>query len=103
MLRALRALPADGFVVALLAVVALATVLPATGAFGDVLSVATKVVIALLFAQRGWQGTSLVFTIFGLSFILARVFFSPLPDRIGGAKVALVCALQFGVNWVLTV
>ncbi len=53
MLRALRALPADGFVVALLAVVALAAVLPATGAFGDALSVATKVVIALLFALYG--------------------------------------------------
>jgi solute carrier family 10 (sodium/bile acid cotransporter), member 7 len=53
MLRALRGLPADGFVVALLAVVALATVLPATGAFGDALSVATKVVIALLFALYG--------------------------------------------------
>lgn len=48
--------------------------------------------VALLFAERGWEGTSLVFTIFGVSFIVARLFFSPLPDRIGGAKVALVCA-----------
>jgi solute carrier family 10 (sodium/bile acid cotransporter), member 7 len=53
MLRVLRGLPADGFVVALLAVVALATVLPARGAFGDALSITTKVVIALLFALYG--------------------------------------------------
>src|SRR5258705_12221380 len=53
MLRALPGLPADGFVAALLAVVALATVLPATGALGDALSVATKIVIALLFALYG--------------------------------------------------
>jgi sodium/bile acid cotransporter 7 len=51
--RWLRWIPADGFVVALLAVVALAAVLPATGAFGDALDVATKVVIALLFALYG--------------------------------------------------
>jgi MFS family permease len=54
--------------------------------------------IALLFAERGWPGTSLVFTIFGLSFILARIFFSPLPDRIGGAKVALICAAIEGAG-----
>ena len=57
--------------------------------------------IALLFANRGWQGTSMVFTIFGVSFILARVFFSSLPDRIGGAKVALVCVLIEAVGQLL--
>jgi MFS family permease len=46
--------------------------------------------VALLFAARGWAGTSLVYTIFGFAFILARVFFSHLPDKIGGARVALV-------------
>jgi sodium/bile acid cotransporter 7 len=48
-----RRIPADGFLIALLAVVALAAVLPAGGAFGDGLSVATKIVIALLFALYG--------------------------------------------------
>ncbi|MDT5128329.1 MAG: solute carrier family 10 (sodium/bile acid cotransporter), er 7 [Mycobacterium sp.] len=48
-----RWIPADGFLIALLAVVALAAVLPAGGAFGDGLSVATKIVIALLFALYG--------------------------------------------------
>jgi sodium/bile acid cotransporter 7 len=48
-----RWIPADGFLIALLAVVALAAVLPAGGAFGDGLSVASKIVIALLFALYG--------------------------------------------------
>jgi solute carrier family 10 (sodium/bile acid cotransporter), member 7 len=45
----LRRLPVDTFLLALLAVVALAALFPASGTFGDVLSVATKVAIALLF------------------------------------------------------
>jgi MFS family permease len=49
--------------------------------------------IALLFAARGWGNASLAFTVFGVAFIVARMFFSHLPDRIGGAKVALVCVL----------
>jgi MFS family permease len=48
--------------------------------------------IALLFAGRNWGSASLAFTAFGVAFILARIFFSHLPDR-GGAKVALVCVL----------
>lgn len=49
--------------------------------------------IALLYANKGWGGTSLIFTIFGIAFIGARIFFSHLPDKIGGARVALVCVL----------
>ena len=45
--------PVDPFIVALLAVVGIATVLPARGGFADVLSVATKVAIALLFVLYG--------------------------------------------------
>ena len=48
--------------------------------------------IALLFAGRNWGSASLAFTSFGAAFILARIFFSHLPDQ-GGAKVALVCVL----------
>ncbi|BBY63986.1 bile acid:sodium symporter family protein [Mycolicibacterium helvum] len=56
--------PVDTFLLMLVAVVALATVLPARGAAADVLSVATKVVIALLFLlygtrlspQQAWHG-----------------------------------------------
>lgn len=46
--------------------------------------------IALLFAARQWGNASLVFTAFGLAFIGARVCFGHLPDKVGGAKVALV-------------
>eukprot|EP01132_Coremiostelium_polycephalum_P022322 gene22322-26487_t len=46
--------------------------------------------IALLFATKAWGNASLAFTAFGLAFIGARIFFGHLPDKIGGAKVALV-------------
>ncbi|HEY0184757.1 MAG TPA: arabinose transporter [Rhodopila sp.] len=45
--------------------------------------------IALLFAARNWGSASLAFTAFGLAFIVARLLFGHLPDKIGGAKVAL--------------
>ncbi|TBU76570.1 arabinose transporter [Pseudomonas daroniae] len=46
--------------------------------------------IALLFAAKQWGDSSLAFTAFGLAFIGARLFFGHLPDKLGGAKVALV-------------
>jgi sodium/bile acid cotransporter 7 len=46
--RWVRWIPADGFLIALLAVVAFAAVLPAGGAFGDGLSIATKIAFPLL-------------------------------------------------------
>ncbi|GAB2477592.1 MFS transporter [Comamonas humi] len=49
--------------------------------------------IALLFAARGWGNASLAFTAFGLAFIAARLGFGHLPDKLGGARVALVCVL----------
>ena len=49
--------------------------------------------IALLFAQRAWGDASLAFTAFGGAFIGARLLFGHLPDRLGGARVALVCVL----------
>ena len=49
--------------------------------------------IALLFAARNWGSASLAFSFFGVSFIVARLLFAHLPDKIGGAKVALVCVL----------
>jgi hypothetical protein len=49
--------------------------------------------IALLFATKSWGNASLAFTAFGLAFIGARIFFGHLPDKIGGAKVALVCVI----------
>ncbi|OZI35041.1 arabinose transporter [Bordetella genomosp. 10] len=49
--------------------------------------------ISLLFAAREWGDASLAFTTFGVAFIGARIFFGHLPDKIGGARVALVCVL----------
>ena len=53
MLQRLPRLPIDTFLLALLAVVALAAVVPASGAYADALSVTTKVAIALLFFLYG--------------------------------------------------
>ena len=49
--------------------------------------------IALMFASHDWGNASLAFTAFGLAFIGARIFFGHLPDKLGGARVALVCVL----------
>lgn len=49
--------------------------------------------ISLLFAAKNWGNPSMAFMIFGMSYILTRVFFASLPDRFGGYKVALVSLL----------
>jgi MFS family permease len=49
--------------------------------------------VALLFAAKNWGSASLAFTAFGIAFIGARLLFAHLPDKIGGARVALVCVL----------
>jgi predicted MFS family arabinose efflux permease len=48
--------------------------------------------IALLFAQRGWQGTAYAFIALGAGFIGARFLFGQLPDQLGGGRVGIVCA-----------
>jgi MFS family permease len=48
---------------------------------------------ALLFADKGWDSAWLVFTSLSGAFILGRLFFGHLPDKIGGAKVAMICVL----------
>lgn len=49
--------------------------------------------IALLFASKAWGSSSLAFSAFGVAFIAARIFFGHLPDKVGGARVALVCVV----------
>jgi MFS family permease len=44
----------------------------------------------LLFVQRGWQPAWLPFTAFAAALMIARVFFGPLPDRLGGARTAMI-------------
>ncbi len=46
--------------------------------------------IALLFANKNWGNSALAFSVFGAAFIGARVLFGHLPDKLGGAQVALV-------------
>ena len=62
-------------------------------ALGSVGFGAVTTFVALLFANRGWANGWLAYTAYAGAFILARIFFSHLADAIGGAKVALVCAL----------
>jgi MFS family permease len=58
---------------------------------------------SLLAAQRGWSPVWLVFTAFAVALVAARLLFSHVPDRIGGARVALVCmiveAAGFALIW----
>jgi predicted MFS family arabinose efflux permease len=46
--------------------------------------------LALLYAAEGWSGAGLALTGFGAAYILARLLFGSLPDRMGGSRVALV-------------
>ncbi|OAF03667.1 MFS transporter [Bradyrhizobium centrolobii] len=62
-------------------------------ALGSVGFGAVTTFIALLFANRGWADGWLAYTAYATAFILARLFFSHVADAIGGAKVALSCAL----------
>ena len=49
--------------------------------------------IVLLFARHGWGHAWLAFTVLSIAFMAGRLIFGHLPDRIGGARVALVCVL----------
>jgi MFS family permease len=44
---------------------------------------------SLYFLARGWTHAGLVMTAFGVGFILVRVVWGHLPDRVGGFRVAL--------------
>lgn len=49
--------------------------------------------IVLLFAQHGWEHAWISLTALSLAFTLGRILFGHLPDRMGGAKVALISVL----------
>lgn len=46
----------------------------------------------LLFHEHGWSNAALAMTAFGVAFVLARLFFGGLPDRFGGARIAMASA-----------
>lgn len=52
----------------------------------------------LLFAQRGWAGGALALTAMGVGFIAGRLVFGHLPDRSGGARVALACVVAEAIG-----
>jgi len=47
--------------------------------------------ITLYYASNNWDNAALCLTLFGASFILARLLFGGLINRIGGFRVAIVC------------
>jgi MFS family permease len=54
--------------------------------------------LTLYFSVRGWQHGALAFTTFAVALIVTRVFCADLPDRFGGAKVALYCLVVQAVG-----
>jgi MFS family permease len=62
--------------------------------------------VTLLFADKGWTPTWAGLTCFALAFIVARSVLGHLPDKAGGAKVALVSvaieAAGLAVIWMAT-
>jgi MFS family permease len=46
---------------------------------------------SLLSTERGWSPVWLTFSAFALALVVARLLLGHTPDRLGGAKVALVC------------
>jgi MFS family permease len=74
--------------------VAAAVWLPGFGA--ALSSIGLGVIIAfgsLLCAQRGWSPVWLVFSAFAIALVVARLLLGHVPDRLGGARVALVCVV----------
>lgn len=43
----------------------------------------------LRFEREGWSHASLAMTAFGVAYVLARIVFGTLPDKLGGARVAM--------------
>ncbi len=58
----------------------------ASGGFGTIAAF-----LALRYAAMGWGGAGLALTGFGATYIVSRLFFAGLPDRLGGIRVAAVC------------
>jgi MFS family permease len=86
-----------------LAAVAAAVSLPGIGlAFASLGFGAITTFVTLLFTANSWTPVWLGITAFAAAFMLARVVFGHLPDRIGGAKVAFVSVFIEAAGLALT-
>lgn len=56
---------------------------------------------SLHFAEHGWHPIWLGFSAFGTALIGTRIFFAHLPDRIGGARIAVIFVLIQSAGLVL--
>lgn len=56
----------------------------------------------LRFQERGWPHAALAMTAFGAAYVLARLVFARLPDRFGGARVALGSTAVVGLGQLLS-
>src|SRR4051812_46362677 len=56
---------------------------------------------SLLATQRGWTPVWVSFSAFAAALVAARLFFGHVPDRLGGARVALVCIFIEGAGLAL--
>jgi MFS family permease len=57
--------------------------------------------IALFFADHAWTPVWPAFSALSVAFMCGRLLFGGLPDRIGGAKVALVCVVLEGLGLIV--
>ncbi len=58
----------------------------ASGGFGTIAAF-----LALRYEALGWPGAGMALTGFGTVYILSRLVFAGLPDRVGGIRVAMAC------------
>jgi MFS family permease len=49
--------------------------------------------VVLLFAQRGWDHAWATLTAVSVAFVVGRILFGHLPDRVSGPGIALACVL----------
>ncbi|TGR23173.1 MULTISPECIES: arabinose transporter [unclassified Mesorhizobium] len=71
--------------------VARAVLLPGVGMAFASLGYGAMVAFGVLyFTEQGWQPAWLSFTLFAFALVLSRICFGGLPDRLGGARSAMV-------------
>jgi MFS family permease len=67
--------------------------LPGAGLAFSALGFASIAAFATLrFQEQGWPYAALAMSAFGAAYVVARLFFGGLPDRLGGARIAMASA-----------